>query len=132
LLFIQKHRGLETNAQAKGLVWLGVRTSNFDETVKFFKEVLNLRVTKERDGFAVLRLPNDDKVEVFGPQDEDHRFFESAPVMGFLVDDIHQARSEMEAGGVEFIGPIHDSEHDSWSHFRGPDWIVYELASRRE
>jgi predicted enzyme related to lactoylglutathione lyase len=118
--------------QAKGLVWLGVRTSNFDETVKFFKEVLDLRVTKGRDGFAVLRLPNDDKVEVFGSQDEDHKFFGSAPVMGFLVDDIRQARSEMEAGGVKFIGPIHDSEHDSWSHFRGPDGIVYEITSRRE
>lgn len=117
--------------QVKGLVWLGVRTSKFDETVKFFKGVLNLRLTTERDGFAVLRLPNDDKVEVFGPQDEDHKFFKSNPVVGFLVDDIRRSREEMEAAGIEFIGPIHDSEHDSWSHFRGPDGNVYELTSRR-
>ncbi len=116
--------------QVKGLVWLGLRTSKFEETVKFFNEILNLSIGKEVNGFALLRLPNGDKVEVFGGQDEEHSFFTSAPVVGFLVDDIRQAREEMEAAGVEFIGPIHTSEHDSWSHFRGPEGNIFELTSR--
>jgi catechol 2,3-dioxygenase-like lactoylglutathione lyase family enzyme len=116
--------------EIKELAWLGVRTSRFDETVKFFKEVLGLKVSREHRDFAVLRLPNGDAVEVFGPSDEQHDFFTTGPVVGFLVEDIEKARLEMEAGGIEFIGPVHYHGQSSWSHFRGPDGIIYEILSR--
>jgi predicted enzyme related to lactoylglutathione lyase len=116
--------------KVNGLVWLGITTSGFEETVRFFNKVLNVNIGKEVNEFALFRLPNGDKVEIFGPHDEDHSFFTSGPVVGFSVDDIRQARAEMEAAGVEFIGPIHASEHDSWTHFRGPDGNIFELTSR--
>jgi catechol 2,3-dioxygenase-like lactoylglutathione lyase family enzyme len=116
--------------QVKGLAWLGVRTSKFDETVEFLKEVLGLKVSREDHDFAVLKLPNDDAVEVFGPSDEQHNFFTTGPVVGLLVEDTEKARLKMEAEGIEFIGPIHHHGQSSWSHFRGPDGIIYEILSR--
>ncbi len=117
--------------EVKGLVWLGVRTSKFDDTVEFFTQVLGLKLTREDHDFAVLKLANGDTVEVFGPSDVDHKFFNTGPVAGFLVENVEKARLEMEARGLEFIGPIHDHAKNSWSHFLGPDGNIYEIVGRK-
>ncbi len=115
--------------KAQGLSWLGTRTRRFDETVRFFGGTLGLRVEHEEPDFAVFRLPNGDTVEVFGPGDRDHEHFATGPVVGFLVDDVEAARSELEGAGIPFIGPVHTHEDGgSWSHFVGPDGNIYELT----
>jgi catechol 2,3-dioxygenase-like lactoylglutathione lyase family enzyme len=116
--------------RAKGLVWLGTRTRNFDDTVRFFGDTLGLRAVHEEPDFAVLLLPNGDKVEVFGPGDRGHEHFDAGPVAGFLVDDVAEAREDLGSAGIEFIGPIHEADDGgSWSHFRGPDGNVYEITT---
>ena len=116
--------------KAKGLVWLGTRTRNFDDTVRFFGDTLGLNAVHEEPDFTVFKLPNGDTVEVFGPTDEDHEHFDTGPVAGFLVDDVAGARADLESAGVEFIGPVHGADDGgSWSHFRGPDGNVYEITT---
>ncbi len=116
--------------RAKGLVWLGTRTRNFDDTVRFFGDTLGLRAVHEEPDFAVLLLPNGDKVEVFGPGDRGHEHFDAGPVAGFLVEDVAEAREDLESAGIEFIGPVHEADDGgSWSHFRGPDGNVYEITT---
>jgi catechol 2,3-dioxygenase-like lactoylglutathione lyase family enzyme len=78
--------------KARGLVWLGTRTRNSDATVRFFGDTLGLHAVHEEPDFAVFRLPNGDKVEVFGPGDEEHEHFAKGPVADFLVDDVREAR----------------------------------------
>jgi len=115
---------------AKGLVWLGTRTRNFDDTVRFFGDALGLRVAHQEPDFTVLKLPNGDTVEVFGPGDTEHEHFDTGPVAGFLVDDVAEARTDLEADGVELIGPAHvAADGGSWVHFRGPDGNVYEITT---
>ena len=112
----------------KGVVWLGTRTSNFDAMVHLYRSIMGLAITYEEPGFVVLDLPNGDRVEVFADDSPYNSFF-TAPVAGFLVDDIESARIEMEAQGIEFIGPIERAEDgNSWSHFRAPDGFIYELT----
>jgi hypothetical protein len=112
----------------KGIVWLGTRTAHFDQMTDFCRTALGLSQTSNESGLAVFQLPDGDLFEVFDAQ----RFtdtFMTHPVAGFLVDDIAAARAEMEAKGIEFIGPIHgDSEDYKWTHFRAPDGFVYELT----
>jgi len=87
----------------------------------------------EEPAFTVLLLPNGDKVEVFGPGDRDHEFFDAGPVAGFLVDDVRGARAELEAAGISFIGRVHEADDGgTWSHFRGPDGNVYEVTTPAE
>lgn len=117
----------------KALSWMGTRTDKFEATSSFFRDTLGLDTAHEEPDFAVYRLPNGDAVEVFGPSDRTHQHFETGPVVGFLVDDVEQARSELEAAGVSFIGPVHTADDGgSWSHFRGPDGNVYELTGEKE
>jgi catechol 2,3-dioxygenase-like lactoylglutathione lyase family enzyme len=111
-----------------GLGWLGVRTERFEETVRFFRDVMGLQqIRRERDvaGFA---FPDGAEVEVWSPEDEFHSFFGTGPVVGFRVEVVDQARSRMEAEGVEFLGPVQRSEKAAWVHFRGPDENVYEIV----
>lgn len=114
--------------KVKGIVWLGTRTDQFEQMADFCRDMMGLSQTTMEPGFAVFEMPNGDQFELFGPQQLVNRFM-THPVAGFLVDDIVAARAEMEAKGIEFIGPIHgDSEDYRWTHFRAPDGFVYELT----
>ena len=116
--------------RVEGLGWLGIRTERFEETARFFQEVMGLEETRrERDvvGFA---FPDGAEMEVWRPEAEFHSFFGAGPVVGLRVDDVETARAEMEAAGVEFLGPVQHSEGAAWSHFRGPDGNVYEIIAR--
>ena len=116
----------------KGLSWLGTRTERFSELTAFYREAMGLEVDHEEEDFAIFKLPDGSKVEVFGPSDQDHVHFDTGPVVGFEVDDIDAAREHLQARGAEFIEPIQRWEPtgDAWSHFRAPDGNVYELTQR--
>ncbi len=116
--------------EVKRLVWLGLRTSKFEETVKFFKEVMGLELIREEQDLVGFRLSSDTDMEVYSPHNEFHSFFTTGPVVGFLVDNVDEARATMEAAGIEFIGPIQRSGGTSWNHFRAPDGTVFEIISR--
>jgi catechol 2,3-dioxygenase-like lactoylglutathione lyase family enzyme len=112
----------------KGLVWLGTRTSKFEQMLDFYQNVMGLDTFLKEPGFAILDMPNGDRLEIFG-SDSPHNPFMTHPVVGFLVDDIVAARAEMEAAGVNFMGPIRTGEAGyAWSHFLAPDGFVYELT----
>ena len=112
----------------KGLIWLGTRTSKFEAMLNLYQNVMGLKVTHQEPGFVVMDLPNGDRVELFGDESQYNTFF-THPVAGFLVEDITSARAEMEAQGVEFIGPIEWADDgNAWSHFRAPDGFIYELT----
>lgn len=115
--------------KVKGLAWLGTRTRKFEATTRFFGETLGLDAEHEEPDFALFRLPDGSRVEVFGPGDRDHEHFTTGPVAGFLVDDVEEARAEMERAGITFIGPVqHQDAYSVWSHFVGPDNNVYEIT----
>jgi predicted enzyme related to lactoylglutathione lyase len=115
--------------EVEGLSWLGVRVADLAAASAFF-ERLGLQHQRTEGEMAVFSARNGDTVEVFGPGDEDHRHFDTGPVVGFQVDDIEAARRELEADGVEFVGPIGRGGGMAWAHFRGPGGFVYELTAR--
>ena len=116
----------------KGLVWLGVRTAQFEEMVKFFHEVMGLPSMRDESAIAGFELANGTQLEVYRPEEEFHSFFTTGPVVAFEVDDIDAARASMEASGIEFIGPIQRVGRTSWNHFKAPDGTVFEIMSRTD
>ena len=113
--------------KVKGIRWIGTRTDKFDEMVKFYKDTLGLVQSYSEEGFAAFDMPNGDRVEVFAPDYPDHAHFTTGPVGGFEVEDIENARLEMEEKGIEFLGPTAGNK-SRWAHFRAPDGNVYELT----
>ena len=116
----------------KGLAWLGLRTTQFEEMVKFFHEVMGIKPIRDEPEIAGFELANGTQVELYSPEEEFHAFFTTGPVVAFWVDDVAGARASMEAAGIEFIGPIQHAGKTSWNHFRAPDGTVFELLSRAD
>ena len=117
--------------KVEGLGWLGIRTERFEETARFFREVMGLEETRRERNVVGFAFPDGAEMEVWRPEDEFHSFFGTGPVVGLRVDDVEAARAEMEATGVAFLGPVQRSEGAAWSRFRGPDSNVYEIVARR-
>jgi catechol 2,3-dioxygenase-like lactoylglutathione lyase family enzyme len=120
------------SVNVQGITWLGTRTPAFRAMIAFHRDVMGLELVYEEQGFAVFQCPNGDLVEVFGSEhDREHLFFSTGPVAGFHVDDVDEAKTEMERAGVEFIGKRGSSDDGyAWWHFRAPDGNVYEIVSR--
>jgi catechol 2,3-dioxygenase-like lactoylglutathione lyase family enzyme len=111
----------------KGISWLGTQTEKFSEMVSFFEKIAGHSPRLLKPDFAMFVLPNGDRLEVYAPESDRPEFSEQ-PIAGFLVEDIEAARAEMEADGIEFIGPIHTGPRGyAWTHFRAPDGHIYEL-----
>ena len=118
--------------RVKGLAWLGLRTNQFDETVKFLRDVMGMEQIRDEAQIAGFRLTDGSEMEVYRPEEEFHSFFTTGPVVAFLVDDVDEARAAMETAGIEFIGPIQRSGNTSWNHFKAPDGTVFEVMSKSD
>lgn len=95
-----------------------------------FEQLLGLRRTADHPGIAVFELENGDTIEVFTTDEPEHLHFTTGPVVGFQVEDMEAARSELEAAGVEIFGPTQRDGGFTWLHFRGADGNVWELTAK--
>ena len=113
----------------KGLVWVGSRTEHYKKMVAFYRDTLRLSLDFEEGEFAIFKLADGSKAEVFGPSDTEHTHFSTGPVVGFLVDDLEAARRELETAGGEVVSGYGPNEEGYQAiHFRAPDGNVYELV----
>jgi catechol 2,3-dioxygenase-like lactoylglutathione lyase family enzyme len=115
-----------------GVVWVGVRTEAFSETLAFFRDVLGVPLQELEPGFGWSRMPNTSQLELFGPADRDHAHFMTGPVPEFLVDDLPAALVELRAAEVEILGQPVINGRDGWLHFRAPDGNVYGLTAGQQ
>ena len=115
-----------------GIAWVGVRTNSFESMKHLAEQTLGLSAVHESPDFVVYRLPNGDKFEIFGPKSPfaPEQFARNEVVCGFRVDDIDRAREELQAAGIELLGPVHRDGPGgyAWQHFRMPDGKVFEIT----
>ena len=106
----------------------------YEPMVGFLQDVLGMRVEFEEENTTELSLASGDRVQVFGPGDRYHDFVDAharGPVVAlFEVDDVHAARDELVAAGIEVLGELERDAEWEWVSFRAPDGNLYELASR--
>ena len=116
--------------KVKGLVWLGLRTPQFEAMGTFFESVMGMQRIRDEAETAGFQMTDGTQMELYRPEEEFHAFFSPGPVVAFLVDDVAEARATMEAAGIEFIGPIQRAGRQSWNHFRAPDGTIFEILSK--
>lgn len=117
----------------KNVRWVGIRTDHYDEMVAFLRDVLGLRTNFEEPTTVEFQTSEGDEIQVMAPGDRYYEFFgehANGPVPLFEVDDVHAARRELEAAGIEIIGATEQDSAWEWIHVRAPDGNLYELASR--
>ena len=113
--------------RVKAISWVGLPVDDYAEARRFL-DVLGLAPWLDEPDFAVTDLPSGDRFELFGPAAV--RPHMTVPIVGFLVDDVDEARAELEARGVEFVEETQRaSDGNAWAHFRGPSGWLFELTS---
>jgi catechol 2,3-dioxygenase-like lactoylglutathione lyase family enzyme len=85
--------------------YVGVRTAEVDRTTWFFRDVLGLEAAGEDETVTFTRLPTSrlDLLEVYATGYADERMIPDGVdfMIAFVVDDLEQARAEIEAAGLE-------------------------------
>jgi catechol 2,3-dioxygenase-like lactoylglutathione lyase family enzyme len=113
--------------RVRGIVWLGTRTSRFDEMVSFTEDVLGLGVAHREDGLAVFNLENGDAFEVFDKTHEGGGHPDGV-AGGFLVDDAEEAAAELKDAGLD-VSELGSAGEYRWAYFKAPDGYLYEVTS---
>jgi hypothetical protein len=118
-------------ADGLGLAWAGARSARAREMADFAEHVLGMERTGEEAAMVHLRMANGDGFEVFLPEDPDHAFMDTGPVVAFGVEDLDAAFARLQARDAElFMDGMRTDGTDRWIHFRAPDGCVYELFER--
>ncbi|MBO0822256.1 MAG: VOC family protein [Actinobacteria bacterium] len=106
------------------MTWLGIRTDRYEETVELFRDIFGLEPVHSERGCIGLGFPDGSKMEIFAQYSRHCQHFTTGPVVGLLVDNVHQATEELRAKGIEIVAEPGDNYY---AHFRGPDGRIYEI-----
>ncbi|HKW25848.1 MAG TPA: VOC family protein [Terriglobales bacterium] len=109
-----------------GYTWAGVRTSDLKSAAGFFSDVLGLSVIHQGRDLVQFEMPSGQLFEVFGSGSRYYQLH-ACPVLGFQVENVREAKEELESRGVEFVTEVYGDESEAWTYFRGPDGYLYEL-----
>ncbi len=109
----------------QGITFVGTRTAARTAMVVFVRDVLGL-VPARIDGMDadVFALPDGSSFAVTS-QDEAAG---GGRTVGFLVDDVERATTELRAAGIATDDEISSSARQRYIHFRAPDGQLYELV----
>ncbi len=131
--------------RVRRISFLGVRTANFDAMTAFVRDVLGLAPSHAEADWTIFPLESGkrDYFEIYGPGHADERLMTAAsdgPIAAFAVDDLLEARAELEAAGTEMISDVIWASEAfgnpafggfGWFFFRAPDGNVYLLQQDR-
>ena len=112
-----------------GITFVGTRTNERTAMAEFAREVLGLTAVPPVDGMDadLFAMPDGSSLAVTNgvtPPEDDY-------TVGFLVEDLEDARHELIASGVEVDDEISVNSQFRYLHFRAPDGHLYELVEPR-
>ena len=119
--------------EVRNIRWVGVPVRNYDAMVGFLGQVLALRVNFSEPTTTEFSTSEGDEIQVMAPGDAYYDCFTehaAGPGPLFEVDDVYNARRELEEAGIEVIGATGRDSQREGIHFHAPDGNLYELASR--
>ena len=92
--------------RVRNIRWVGVPTTNYEAMLAFLRDTMGLRLNFQEATTAEFSAWEGDEIQVMAPGDPYFEFFSreaKGPVPLFEVDDVHRARAELEAAGIEIV-----------------------------
>ena len=84
--------------RVQGLTWLGLRTSQFNEMVTFFRDVMGMTPIRDEPGIAGFQMTDGTNLELYDLDEKSHAFFTTGPVVAFRVDNVDLSESDHGSG----------------------------------
>jgi len=109
-----------------GICFAGTSTPHREPMAQFVREVLGVP-ERQVDGVEadLFGLPDGSSFAVASPGG----MGESARSLGFLVENLDEAVTELNAAGISTDAPA-SNERERYVHFTAPDGHLYELVER--
>jgi catechol 2,3-dioxygenase-like lactoylglutathione lyase family enzyme len=107
--------------------FITIPTRDVKRAVGFYRDVLGLSVSEFSDG--EVETPNV-TLGFWNPEEQGIDFKPNEAGFAIRVADVPEARRELEAKGVEFLGDTYDSSVCHMGFFRDPDGNVVILHRR--
>jgi catechol 2,3-dioxygenase-like lactoylglutathione lyase family enzyme len=107
--------------------FITIPTRNAKRAVEFYRDVLGLPVSEFSDG--EVETPNV-TLGFWNPEEQGIEFKPNEAGFAIRVTDVAEARRELEAKGVEFMGDTFDSSVCHMGFFKDPDGNVVILHRR--
>jgi catechol 2,3-dioxygenase-like lactoylglutathione lyase family enzyme len=107
--------------------FITIPTRNAKRAVEFYRDVLGLPVSEFSDG--EVETPNV-TLGFWNPEEQGIEFKPNEAGFAIRVADVAEARRELEAKGVEFMGDTFDSSVCHMGFFKDPDGNVVILHRR--
>lgn len=115
--------------RVRGLIWAGTSVDDVDSSTDFFARHLGMNVESQVQGFSRLVAENGDRLELFGPDSNEHDQLDTGPVAGFWVDDAGEAHEELSDRDVPGLSDLQRGpDGHRWFYFKGPDGNYYEIC----
>ena len=112
--------------KVRTVAWLGTAVDDVDAERAFYRDVLGMTDHGAVADFVLLTTADGDVVELFSGDDPARAEF-SAPVPGFLVDDLDSAVAELGESGASIVGEVQEGSTSRWLHLRTPNGVLVEL-----
>jgi catechol 2,3-dioxygenase-like lactoylglutathione lyase family enzyme len=111
--------------------WIGVVCEDFEKQRAFYRDVMGLHENSEGDGWVQYDMGSNVTFELLR-RSSDPEYDRPRYQVGFVVDDIHAARDELLAGGVEPLTDVMEGSDGAsrWAYFRDPEGNVFEITQR--
>lgn len=112
--------------QIKGIIFAGTATDKADENLAFFRKVFG-QEPQPLEGWPahVFEFADGSSFGVVQMADP----ATATRTIGFEVDDLEEAVSELKANGIE-VGSIGSNQLGRYAHFTAPDGRLYELVEK--
>jgi catechol 2,3-dioxygenase-like lactoylglutathione lyase family enzyme len=110
-----------------GVDFVTIPTRDMDRAVAFYRDVLGLPQSEYTDGEVEATNVT---LSFWNPEKEGIEFQPNTAGFAIRVADVAEARQELEAKGVEFIGETYDSTVCHMGFFKDPDGNVVILHNR--
>jgi catechol 2,3-dioxygenase-like lactoylglutathione lyase family enzyme len=107
--------------------FITIPTRDVKRSVEFYRDVLGIPESRYTE--AEIETPNV-TLSFWNPEPEGIDFRPNEAGFGIRVADVGEARKELEAKGVEFIGETFDSSVCHMGFFKDPDGNVVILHRR--
>ena len=104
-----------------GTDFITVATQDFDQAVSFYGETLGLAKSKQWGDMPGMEFETGNlTIAVMQSEAFGMKYSPNSSLIEFRVDDVAEARTELESRGVEFEGEILDSGVCHQSFFKDP------------
>jgi predicted enzyme related to lactoylglutathione lyase len=112
-------------------IWAGVVAKDLEGERRFYRDVLGFTELKAGDGWVQFDMGWPRVFEVIA-QSAVPEYAEPGFQIGFAVDDIHSARDELVARGVEAVTEIEGGPESAgyWCYFRDAEGNFFAVLQR--